>query len=81
MCTALQYDTVPELPVHGSLVKYSALLYNAVPVLLYTAKKPCRDFSDSDVDNGCNRLIYHRVENFSYPLIDWSVTSVVNVGM
>ncbi len=27
-------------------------------------KKPCRNFPDSDVDNGCSRPIYHGVENF-----------------
>jgi hypothetical protein len=27
-------------------------------------KKPCRNFSDSDVDNGCNRPIYQGVGNF-----------------
>ncbi len=35
-------------------------------VKLYTAKKPCQNFSDSDVDNGCNRPIYHGVGNFRH---------------
>jgi hypothetical protein len=29
-----------------------------------TAKKACRNFSDSDVDNGCNRPIYKGVGHF-----------------
>jgi hypothetical protein len=32
-----------------------------------TAKKPCRNFTDSDVDNGGNRPIYHGVENVLHP--------------
>jgi hypothetical protein len=33
----------------------------------HKTKKPCRNFSDSDVENGCNRPIYHGVENVLPP--------------
>jgi transcription initiation factor TFIID subunit TAF12 len=44
--------------------KGTVLLYNKNESDLHCKKKPCRNFSDSDVDSGRNRPIYQGVGNF-----------------